>query len=68
MDTTYKVLLRPASSFTLPKGIRWDYVAAPWDLAHIRNDIPRAENRHGVIGTDRQLTANEIAQFDLEAV
>ncbi len=63
---TYLPRLRPASFATLPAGIKWEYVAAPWDLAHVRTDIPRAANRHGIIRTDRPLTAEERERFDLE--
>ena len=64
---TYKMMLRPASNFTLPHGIKWEYVAAPWDLAYRRTDLPRADNRHGVISVDRALTADELQQFGLQS-
>lgn len=64
---TYKPILRPASSFTLPAGVKWEYVEAPWDGVN-RPDLPRSSNRHGVISTDRPLTAEERAHFDLELV
>ena len=65
---TYRPTLRPPSFCTLPAGIRWEFVAAPWDLAHIRTDIPRAPTRYGIISTDRRLTDDERARFDLEIV
>ena len=65
---TYRPTLRPASFCTLPRGVQWEYAAAPWDIAHRRTDIPRAPNRHGIISTDRRLTAEECQQFDLEIV
>ena len=68
MEHTYKMLLRPASFCTLPRGVKWDYVQAPWSLAHRRLDIPRASNEHGIISTDRRLTEQERADFDLEVV
>ena len=65
---TYRPLLRPASMVTLPRGIKWEFVAAPWDIAHIRTDIQRAPTRHGIIATDRRLTEEELADFALEVV
>ena len=65
---TYRTKVRPASTSTLPQGIKWEFVAAPWDLAHIRTDMPRAENRYGIIKTDRALTAEELAHFEIELV
>lgn len=61
----YRPMLRPASFATLPAGIKWEYVEAQWDLAHIRSDIPRSDNRLGVIATDRPLTIEEREQFSL---
>lgn len=58
-------MLRPASFATLPAGLRWEYVEAPWDLAHVRSDLPRSDNRHGVIATDRSLTIEERERFSL---
>lgn len=59
----YRPILRPASSFTLPSGIQWEYVELPWDSR--RTDLPRSDNRHGVIKTDRALTSDERVHFDL---
>jgi hypothetical protein len=67
MMNLYRPLLRPASMVTLPAGIRWEFVQAPWDLAHVRTDLPRSESRHGVIATDRALTADECEAFSLKA-
>src|SRR3990167_5881790 len=63
----YRPTLRPASSFTLPHGLRWEYVQAPWEGVS-RPDLPRADTRYGVISTDRQLTADERQQFDLQSI
>ena len=68
MENIYRPLLRPASFCTLPRGVVWSYVQAPWDLAHIRTDIPRGETRHGLIQTDRALTPDECEQFELKRV
>jgi hypothetical protein len=61
----YVPLLRPASFATLPTGLQWQYVEAPWDLAHRRADLPRSSHRHGVIATSRALTAEECERFSL---
>lgn len=37
----YRPMARPATFATLPAGLRWEYVEAPWDLAHVRSDLPR---------------------------
>ena len=63
----YKLLLRPASSFTLPRGVKWSYVEAPWNL-HTRPDLPRSKNQYGVIEIDRRLTDEELEHFDIEEV
>jgi len=64
----YRPLLRPASFATLPSGLGWTYVTAPWDLAHRRTDLPRSETRYGTIATDRPLTRDECEAFDLKPV
>lgn len=66
MTNTYRPLRRPASMVTLPNGIKWDFVAAPWDLAHVRTDIPRGDTRFGLIATDRLLTTEECESFELK--
>jgi hypothetical protein len=68
MDTTnrYRPMIRPASMVTLPAGIRWEFVEAPYDLAHMRPDLPVSANRYGVIATDRSLTMDEREAFSLK--
>ena len=68
MDSTnrYRPMIRPASMVTLPSGIRWAFVEAPHDIAHLRQDLPVSENRYGVIETDRPLTMEEREQFALK--
>lgn len=61
----YRPLLRPASAFTLPK-VGWTFVQSPWDLAHVRTDLPRCDTRYGLIETDRPLTAEECEAFSLK--
>lgn len=63
---TYAPRLRPAAPWTLPAGVQWEYIEAPWDLAHQMGTIPRSSHRHGLIATDRQLTPDERRHFDLE--
>jgi hypothetical protein len=62
---TYRTTLRPASVTTLPPGVKWEFLEAPWDLAHIRTDLPRSAHRYGVFLTDRRLTDEEREHFDL---
>lgn len=62
---TYRPTIRPASMATLPAGVKWEFVEAPWDIAHIRADLPRSSTRHGLIATERRLTKEECARFDL---
>ena len=66
MDHRYIPLLRPASSFSLPRGVQWDFVEAPADIAHRRPDIPRSSHRYGIISIDRQLTPAEVDHFGLQ--
>ena len=62
----YAMLLRPASSSTLPRGLGWDFVEAPAEIA-ARRGLPVAqEYPFGVIETDRALTDEEVEHF-LEA-
>ena len=62
---TYRPMMRPASMVTLPAGVKWEFVEAPWDIAHMRMDLPRSSHRFGMISTDRRLTEDEIEHFDL---
>lgn len=63
----YAVLLRPASTHTLPK-VGWDYVAAPAPIAAKRGLPVSTDYPHGIIETERALTAEEIEHFDLRRV
>ncbi len=69
MANTYRPMLRPASSGSLPSGVAWDYVEAPYmhGLAN-RPDLPTSKYRYGVIQTDRPLTPEELATCDLQPV
>ena len=64
----YEPKLRPAYYGGMPPGVKWEYVAAPWDLAGRRSDLPRAKNRYGVVKTERPLTKKEYEHFDLSPV
>ena len=66
MKHLYRPLLRPAGYATLPKGLQWSYVEAPWDLADRLTDLPRCSTRHGLIATERPLTDAECETFDLQ--
>jgi hypothetical protein len=62
----YRPLLQPASSYTLPAGVDWDYVQAP-AIGGLINWFGLLQSRHpfGVIRTDRELTTEECKCFDL---
>lgn len=49
----YRPMIRPASMVTLPVGVKWEFVEAPHEIAHMRTDLPMSDNRFGVIATDR---------------
>ena len=62
----YRPILRPASFATLPSGVKWCYVEAPTMYGlYAGSDLPRSRHLFGVIATDRALTAQEAAHFDL---
>lgn len=63
-DTIYTLQFRPISTFTLPPGIKWEYVGAPHDL-HTRPDLPRSHLRFGTFRVDRALTASEMRSFEI---
>ena len=66
---TYTMLYRPASSWTLPNGVSWEYVNAPWDLPNlISRGIPASSHRYGVIRCARALTQEEIETFEMRPV
>lgn len=56
----YEPTLRPAGIATVPPG--WVYVEMPWDLAHMRPDLPRSQYRHGVIGYYNKPLSEQIAK------
>ena len=64
----YRPMLRPASFATLPRGLGWDYVEAPTQEIANRRGLPLSDSPHGVISTDRPLTADEMEHFDLQPV
>jgi hypothetical protein len=68
----YVMLLRPASSCTLPAGLKWDYAEVPREAAHWlaprRPELPISKHPHGVISTERALTREECERFDLQPV
>ena len=71
MTHRYRLLYRPPSFATLPRGLQWDFAELPTDnhyLATKRPDVPVSEHRFGVIKTDRELTPEELAAFELEPV
>jgi hypothetical protein len=64
----YRPLARPAGFCTLPRGLQWDFVEVPSDMAHRRPELPVSRHRYGVISTDRPLTQDEQARFSLQPV
>ncbi|MHB1869650.1 MAG: hypothetical protein ACYCT1_02190 [Steroidobacteraceae bacterium] len=64
----YRPLLRPAGFATMPAGLKWDYVEAAQEIAHLRPTLPVSRHRYGVIACDRKLTPEECQRFDLKRV
>ena len=63
----YRPLYRPATTASLPRGLQWIYVEAPPYITK-RPDLPRSRFQHGVIGTERKLSKDEINRFDLQEI
>ena len=63
----YAVLLRPASTFTLPR-VGWDFHQAPPEVAARRGLPVCRDYPHGIIATDRPLSPEEVESFDLKAL
>lgn len=63
----YRMKYRPAGFGTLPRGVTWTYIETPAmrGLAD-RPDLPRSRHTFGVIETDRPLTEQERADFEVE--
>lgn len=64
----YRTTLRPASSSTLPSGLKWDFVEAPTRYTINRPDLPRSTHPFGVFTTERALTKEEMHHFDIVEV
>ena len=63
---TYTMRYRPAGFGTLPRDIRWDYVAMPTIFGLCgRRDLPSSNRTFGVIQTDRPLTPDELETFEI---
>lgn len=61
----YRLLYRPPSTFTVPTG--WTLLEKPPDAYHInRPDLPFSKHRFGVVGYERQLSADEVEKWELE--
>lgn len=65
LTNRYRPMIRPASMVALPVGVKWEFVEAPRDIAHMRPDLPVSDSRYGVIATDRPLTMDEREHFSL---
>jgi hypothetical protein len=61
----YRTTVRPVSIFTLPHGVRYELVTAPWTITALRPDLPRSQHRYGTFTTDRALTREEMTHFDI---
>jgi hypothetical protein len=67
--TTYRMKYRPASSFTLPRGLGWELVKAPTYLRVVRYDLPYDPALpFGEFKTDRPLTADEMRDYEIEVM
>ncbi len=60
----YRTILRPASTWTLPPKVAWEYVEVPPGLT-TRPDLPTSKYLFGVIALDRKLTKDELVRFDI---
>lgn len=68
-EVVYKPILRPVGQATLPRGLKWEYVAAPPDISFRRPELPTSVRwPHGLITTGRPLTKQEMETFDIEIV
>lgn len=66
--TKYSHRYRNPGSATLPPRLAFDLVEAPWDIAHLRMDLPKGDRRFGVFTTERPLTDNELATYEIEVI
>lgn len=67
--TRYRLLYRPPSFATLPRA-GWTLIERPNPRHGFngREDLPVSRFEFGVVAFDRELTADEIAAFELEVV
>lgn len=65
----YALKYRPVSFCTIPRGLAWDFVAAPAGGLRGRPELPVAPSRypHGVFKTERPLTAQEMYDYEITA-
>lgn len=69
MTYRYRTIYRPAGGGSLPPGLSWRFVEAPHDGFWGKVvDMPVSRYRYGVVEVDRELTAEELATFQIEAV
>ena len=66
--TVYRMLFRPPGFESLPSGLRWEYTAVPFSMAHLRPDLPTCQHPHGEFTTDRPLTEAELNSYQIEVV
>jgi hypothetical protein len=70
MSKIYKMRYRPAGFATLPSRLGWSYVEAPAraDVGVRRPDLPVSRYPFGTFTTERDLTAEELRDFEIDIV
>lgn len=69
--TRYRMIYRPPGSFTLPRGLKWELVERPSASGagyEKRTDLPVSAHPFGVFTSERELTPDEMASFEIEKV
>lgn len=67
MHYRYRMLYRPPSFCTLPRGLLWEYAEVP--AGHPNPfDLPVTRHPFGVISVARKLDADELASFEIVEV
>jgi len=67
----YTLLYRPPGVCSLPRGIGWTLVerpSMPCSGYERRTDLPLSTHPFGVITFDREVTADEVERFELQAL
>jgi hypothetical protein len=64
----YSHRYRNPGAATLPSRLAFDLVEVPWDMAHLRMDLPKGDRRFGVFTTERPLTEDELRTYEIDCV